>query len=131
MDYLLTNAEMRAADRLTIEAGTAGSVLMEKAGAGIAARLIEAIEPPEDGGIRVLILCGPGNNGGDGFVVARHLQQEGWRVDVAALGSVDDLKGNALSAAKKWDGPTSGAGGRAEAIGRKADIADGMSPVGG
>jgi ADP-dependent NAD(P)H-hydrate dehydratase / NAD(P)H-hydrate epimerase len=107
MGYLLTNNEMAEAERLTIEAGGASALLMEKAGAGIAARLIETVDLPEDGGIRVLIMCGPGNNGGDGFVIARYLQEAGWRVDVAVLKALDDLKGDAAAAARKWDGTVS------------------------
>jgi len=73
---LVTAEEMRALDRATIEGGHAtGLELMERAGAG----LVEAMERRYGPllGLRVLILAGPGNNGGDGFVAACHLKARG------------------------------------------------------
>ncbi len=75
---LLTNAEMAEADRLTIARGTPGHELMEHAGAAVA---LEASRlAPRHG--RVAVLCGPGNNGGDGFVAARLLKQRGFFVEL-------------------------------------------------
>src|ERR1700760_1740628 len=68
MIELLTNDEMAQADRLTITAGMPGAALMEKAGAAVA-RAVLRRHPP---GSRVAVVAGPGNNGGDGFVTARH-----------------------------------------------------------
>ena len=53
---------------------------------------------------RIVVFCGPGNNGGDGFVAARHLKSEGYHVSVGLLGTRDALKGDAAWAARGWDG---------------------------
>ena len=77
---ILTAAEMRAAEARAIEAGTAETTLMERAGAALAEAVRLYIGPRP-----TLILCGPGNNGGDGYVAARHLAAWGYDVRVAAL----------------------------------------------
>ena len=100
MDELLTVAEMYEADRLAVDAGVAGVELMEAAGRGVAAAVTSRREPG-----RALVLCGPGNNGGDGFVAARVLAEASWSVDLALLGSVDRLKGDAAHMAGLWTGP--------------------------
>jgi len=97
---LLSNAEMYEADRLAIAGGIAGIDLMERAGLACALA-IQARWPAGP----VSVLCGPGNNGGDGFVIARHLAARGWRVTLGLLGPVAALKGDAALAAAKWDGP--------------------------
>ena len=100
MIELLTNAEMAEADRLTIAAGTPGIDLMENAGRAVADA---AAAVPE--GRRVVIVAGPGNNGGDGFVAARHLAERGYSVRVSFVGQKAQLKGDAALAAERWSGP--------------------------
>lgn len=96
---LLTAHEMGEADRLTVDFGTAVSKLMENAGRGVAEEVIRRWSPR-----RVTVLCGPGNNGGDGFVAARCLDDAGWSVRVALLGSLEKLVGAARYHAGKWRG---------------------------
>src|SRR5947207_2732142 len=98
---LLTCAEMAAADAATIAAGTAGAVLMEAAGRAVASAVIERYRRQP-----VVVLCGPGNNGGDGFVAARCLQAAGWPVRLGLLGDSGRLKGDAAWAASQWPGAT-------------------------
>jgi ADP-dependent NAD(P)H-hydrate dehydratase / NAD(P)H-hydrate epimerase len=94
---LLTVSEMAMADRLTTEAGRPGSELMENAGRAVA----EAAHAARGGG-RVAVLCGPGNNGGDGFVAARYLEEQGHAVTLFLLGALETLKGDAAEAARRW-----------------------------
>jgi hydroxyethylthiazole kinase-like uncharacterized protein yjeF len=101
MHELLTNAEMSEADRRTIAGGVSGPALMEAAGAAVA-RAVMARHPP---GSRVAVVAGAGNNGGDGFVAARHLEMAGYRVSVHLIGRRDALKGDAAWAAGQWQGP--------------------------
>jgi NAD(P)H-hydrate epimerase len=96
---LLTCAEMAAADAAAIAGGTTGGTLMETAGRAVARALIERYRRQP-----VLVLCGPGNNGGDGFVAARHLLAEGWPVKLALLRGAGDLRGDAARAARQWKG---------------------------
>jgi ADP-dependent NAD(P)H-hydrate dehydratase / NAD(P)H-hydrate epimerase len=105
MSEVLSNGEMAQADRLTIEAGVDGIVLMENAGRAVA-ELAASLMPA---GKRVVILAGPGNNGGDGFVAARLLAERGYKVRVLLLGDPAKLKGDAALAAGKWKGPTAAA----------------------
>jgi ADP-dependent NAD(P)H-hydrate dehydratase / NAD(P)H-hydrate epimerase len=98
---LLTNAEMSEADRRTIASGIAGKTLMENAGAAVAAAVI-AQHPP---GSKVVVVAGTGNNGGDGFVAARHLREARYRVAVHLIGRRDALKGDAANAAQQWQDP--------------------------
>ncbi|MBK1623708.1 NAD(P)H-hydrate dehydratase [Afifella marina] len=97
---LLTPEEMGRADRAAMEAGISGFLLMEKAGAAVA-DCAQAMCPRRG---RVLVLAGPGNNGGDGFVAARLLSERGYRVRLALLGSRETLSGDAAIAASRWQG---------------------------
>jgi hydroxyethylthiazole kinase-like uncharacterized protein yjeF len=98
---LLSVAEMAAADAATIAAGTPGIALMEKAGRAVADAVTRRARP----GQRVLVLCGPGNNGGDGFIAARLLAERGCHVMLALAGERVTLKGDAAQAAESWAGP--------------------------
>jgi NAD(P)H-hydrate epimerase len=96
---LLTVAQMTEADRAAIAAGTPGSKLMQNAGNAVAREIMRRWSPRP-----VSILCGPGNNGGDGFVVAIALAQAGWPVRVALHGRREDLRGDARIHAERWSG---------------------------
>jgi NAD(P)H-hydrate epimerase len=96
---LLTVAEMYAADKAAMAGGVAGDALMEAAGIGVADAVL-ALGSPRP----VAVLCGPGYNGGDGFVAARHLKAAGWPVRLALLGDRAALKGDAKTNAERWDG---------------------------
>jgi hydroxyethylthiazole kinase-like uncharacterized protein yjeF len=96
---LLDVTRMAAADRATVAAGVSGERLMEAAGSGTARIIMEHFARTN-----VVVLCGPGNNGGDGFVIARHLARAGWPVRVAALGPVARLTGDAALHARRWQG---------------------------
>ena len=98
MQKILTAAEMREVDRITIEErGIPGLVLMENAGARVYGFLAHQFSPLEKQ--RVVILCGRGNNGGDGLVVARHMVTHGQRgaLQVVLLGDPRRLRGDAAA----------------------------------
>ncbi len=77
---ILTNAQMREADKAAIDGGIPSYVLMQNAGQAVCDAITSRVAP-----CSVLVLCGPGNNGGDGYVVAQKLLAEGWDVQVLAL----------------------------------------------
>ena len=104
---LLTPRQMNEADRLAIEGGTAGITLMENAGRAVARAIRARFRP-----CRTLVLCGPGNNGGDGYVTARHLAAAGWPVSIAAFAAPKRGTDAAL-AASRWHGPGARFGARA------------------
>jgi hydroxyethylthiazole kinase-like uncharacterized protein yjeF len=95
---ILTAAEMRAAEEVAIRSGTPVQELMERAGKAAAEATWRHAGP-----LPTLVLCGPGNNGGDGYVVARELRARGMNVRVAALA---EPKSDAAQAAREsWGGP--------------------------
>ncbi len=96
---LLTVEEMGRADALAVKAGVPSLELMENAGQSVFKTLRQHWTRR-----RVVVLCGPGNNGGDGFVVARYLNAAGWPVTLGLLGEIKKLKGDAKANAKKWEG---------------------------
>ncbi|PDT17986.1 bifunctional ADP-dependent NAD(P)H-hydrate dehydratase/NAD(P)H-hydrate epimerase [Rhizobium sp. J15] len=93
-DLLLTPAEMAAVDAAAAASGIDSFGLMERAGAAVAAAALR-LHP---GSLRFVVLCGPGNNGGDAYVAARHLQESGAAVALFHLGDPSRLKGDAARA---------------------------------
>ena len=97
---LLTPQAMGCADQFAITRGVSGGALMEAAGQAMADAIMARWSPRP-----TAVLCGPGNNGGDGWVAARRLAEAGWSVRVFSACAVSALKGDAAGAAKGWTGP--------------------------
>ncbi|HEX2379719.1 MAG TPA: NAD(P)H-hydrate dehydratase [Methyloceanibacter sp.] len=95
---LLTAEEMACADRLTSEGGVPGATLMENAGRAVADEVSRRFPDAET----VAVLCGPGNNGGDGFVAARHLKERGYKVRLGFNGDPARLPADAAAMAERW-----------------------------
>ncbi len=118
MSGLLTATQMRALEAAAMAAGEAsGLELMERAGRGVVAAVLTEWPELAAGSAHAVVLCGPGNNGGDGYVIARLLDDAGWRVAVHALtapGTED-----AATMAARWRGGVSGL----SAL-RREDLAD-------
>jgi len=92
--WVVTAAQMQTLDRRTIqEARVPGTTLMERAGTGVVSHLIQTWGAPK--GKKVVILCGKGNNGGDGLVVARHLKKKGARLKVVLMAPLNELSPDA------------------------------------
>jgi NAD(P)H-hydrate epimerase len=97
----LTAAEMRDVDRLTTERyGVAGVTLMENAGASVAEFMQARF--PNLAGRRIVVLCGKGNNGGDGFVVARRLRVMGAAPEVYLFAAPEEMRGDAAANRNRW-----------------------------
>ena len=121
----LSRDEVRELDRRAIEGfGVPGIVLMENAGRGCAELLIR-LNPEKK---PTVILCGPGNNGGDGFVMARHLDNHGWPVGVVLFADPGRLSGDA---AQNWKplSKTNWAFARPQAIAWEIDFAQALHEV--
>jgi len=120
---VLTSPEMERADRLTIAAGTPGFALMLSAGQAVAGAAMDLVEEGP-----ILVVAGPGNNGGDGFVAAAELAARGREVSVILLCERDSLQGDAASAARGWKYPVLPF--NPQAIGRPALIVDALFGAG-
>jgi NAD(P)H-hydrate epimerase len=100
MSYeILSNEQMANADRITIDSGVKGFDLMQNAGNKASNVILERYKA-----CKVIILCGPGNNGGDGFIIAQRLLEKDFSVDVYSLIKIENYKGDALLAAKEYKG---------------------------
>ncbi len=122
---VLTAAQMQAVDRRTIdEIGIPGVVLMENAGRGVAEAIIERFSPV--GSHRALILAGKGNNGGDGYVIARHLLNKGWDVKTLVLAEREAIKGDAALNLKALEN----CGGQIDFIAEKETLKTSLAAVG-
>jgi NAD(P)H-hydrate epimerase len=100
---VFTAAEMRALDARAIrDLGIPGPRLMDRAGTGAAALIARWLAPIR--GKTVVVVCGKGNNGGDGFVVARRLKARGARVRVLLVGRRAEVRGDAAAALGRWRG---------------------------
>jgi NAD(P)H-hydrate epimerase len=97
---LLDVRQMSEADRLTVATGTSSVELMENAGKAVAREIAQRWTARP-----LVVLCGPGNNGGDGFVTALQLAEAGWTVRIALLGPREKLAGAAAHHAQRWRGP--------------------------
>jgi len=103
MTELLTAAQMRAIEQAAIESGeVTGLELMERAGRGVVEAILEEWPEMALTTQNAVVLCGPGNNGGDGFVVARLLKERGWEVEVFLYGEVDKLPPDAKVNCERW-----------------------------
>ncbi|WP_323765490.1 MULTISPECIES: NAD(P)H-hydrate dehydratase [Roseobacteraceae] len=103
MRDLLTAAGMRAVERAAIQSGAVtGAALMERAGQGVVAAVLETWPELAEGARSATVLCGPGNNGGDGFVVARLLRARGWQVSVFLYGDAAKLPPDARTNHQRW-----------------------------
>ena len=103
MTELLTAAQMRAIEQATIDSGeVTGLELMERAGRGVVEAILEEWPSMALTSHKVVVLCGPGNNGGDGFVVARLLKDRGWEVEVFLYGDEGKLPPDAKVNCERW-----------------------------
>lgn len=97
---ILTVAQHSEIDRLTTMSGASMAELMENAGRQVANEIAKRWSAR-----RTTVLCGPGNNGGDGYVAARHLQARGFEVEVIKFGDHSNASAEATQMARAWKGP--------------------------
>jgi ADP-dependent NAD(P)H-hydrate dehydratase / NAD(P)H-hydrate epimerase len=103
MTELLTSAQMRAVEQAAMDSGAVtGLGLMERAGQGVIDAAFSHWPELAQAAHRALVLCGPGNNGGDGFVIARLLKDAGWEVDLFLFGDADKLPPDAKANYTRW-----------------------------
>lgn len=103
MTELLTSAQMRAIEQAAIRSGAVtGLELMERAGRGLVEAVFREWPVLMQGLHRAVVLCGPGNNGGDGFVIARLLKEWGWEVEVYLYGDPARLPADARANYDRW-----------------------------
>ncbi|KAB7615710.1 NAD(P)H-hydrate dehydratase [Amylibacter sp. SFDW26] len=103
MVELLTSAQMRATEQSAIDNGeVTGLELMERAGRGVIDAIFQEWPTMARTSYSAVVLCGPGNNGGDGFVIARLLKQWGWAVDVFLYGDANKLPSDARINYDRW-----------------------------
>lgn len=106
MTELLTAAQTRVIEAAAIASGeVTGLELMERAGAGVVAAVMEEWPALAEGPHRAVVLCGPGGNGGDGFVVARLLKARGWEVEVFLYGDPARMPPDARVNFERWGEP--------------------------
>ena len=103
MGEILTAAQMRAVEQAAIASGeVTGLELMERAGRGVVEAILGEWPDLAAGAHRAVVLCGPGNNGGDGFVVARLLAARGWEVTAYLCGDAERLPPDARTNCERW-----------------------------
>ncbi len=103
MTELLTATQMRAIEQAAIASGeVTGLELMERAGRGVVEAIFEECPELAKAPQKAVVLCGPGNNGGDGFVVARLLKEQAWEVEVFLYGNPEKLPPDARANYERW-----------------------------
>ncbi len=102
---LVTASQMRAMEKRAMDANeVSGLTLMERAGRGVVSAILHKWPGGQATFAQAVVLCGPGNNGGDGYVIARLLKEAGWNVQVFALGAPISSSPDALANRHLWDG---------------------------
>lgn len=100
---LLTEQQMRDTELRAIDSGqVTGLSMMEAAGKGVVEALLQSHPQQSGDACSAIVLCGPGNNGGDGYVIARHLRKLKWRVDIYHYGDIEKLPPDAAENARLW-----------------------------